>query len=325
MTLNRKSTDGGLVSLKKDSSTKGSIGINNGDEPYFARNAGTATGIKIANGALTSCISDGSNTDNTQDLGASSIRWRNLYMAGDAVMGASNNIIYESGTTFNVRAAVANLTFQTNGANERMRIDSSGDVLIGTSATSYLNAANRQVCHVNGGTDGAILALTGTASGSSPGSTGDFYIQSGASGSTNTSLVTRSNGYMNFYTNNTERMRLETDGDLHVDGDVIAYSTTISDQRLKGNVETIKDALNKVTDLRGVTYTWNAGSRTGKSDMGVIAQEVESIIPEIVHDKEMALMDGETYKTVDYEKLTALLIEAVKELKAEVDVLKASK
>lgn len=123
----------------------------------------------------------------------------------------------------------------------------------------------------------------------------------------------------------TERMRLEADGDLHVDGDVIAYSATISDQRLKDNVETIEDALNKVTDLRGVTYTWNAGSRTGKSDMGVIAQEVESIIPEIVHDKKMALVDGETYKTVDYEKLTALLIEAVKELKAEVDALKASK
>ena len=103
----------------------------------------------------------------------------------------------------------------TNGA-ERMRIDSSGDVLIGTSATSYLNAANRQVCHVNGGTDGAILALTGTASGSYPGSTGDFYIASGASGTTNTSLVTRSNGYMNFYTNNTERMRIDSSGNVSI-------------------------------------------------------------------------------------------------------------
>jgi len=140
----------------------------------------------------------------------------NVDVNGDFYVGSSNNIIYESGTTFNVRAAVANLTFQTNGANERMRIDSSGDVLIGTSATSYLNAANRQVCHVNGGTDGAILALTGTASGSYPGSTGDFYIASGASGTTNTSLVTRSNGYMNFYTNNTERMRIDSSGNVGI-------------------------------------------------------------------------------------------------------------
>ena len=109
------------------------------------------------------------------------------------------------------------------------------------------------------------------------------------------------------------------------DGTQWIKHSSAAEQCIPYEFETIEDALNKVTDLRGVTYTWNAGSRTGKSDMGVIAQEVESIIPEIVHDKKMALVDGETYKTVDYEKLTALLIEAVKELKAEVDALKASK
>ena len=311
--------------LTLQDTTGGEIDFKNGSGQVVGAIYNTANTLTIA-GDFSSAIAS-SAISFTID-GSERLRLANdssLDLAGDFYVGSSNNIIYESGTTFNVRAAVANLTFQTNGANERMRIDSSGDVLIGTSATSYLNAANRQVCHVNGGTDGAILALTGTASGSYPGSTGDFYIASGASGSANTSLVTRSNGYMNFYTNNTERMRLETDGDLHVDGDVIAYSTTISDQRLKDNVETIDKALDKVTSLRGVTYTWNTGSREGKSDLGVIAQEVEAIIPEIVHDKEMALVDGETYKTVDYEKLTALLIEAIKELKAEVDELKASK
>ncbi|NDH17191.1 MAG: tail fiber domain-containing protein [Opitutae bacterium] len=120
-------------------------------------------------------------------------------------------------------------------------------------------------------------------------------------------------------------MRLITSsGDLHVDGNIVAYSTTVSDQRLKDDVETIETALDKVGNLRGVTYTWNAGSRKGQRDMGVIAQEVEAVIPEIVREKEMAFIDGETYKTVDYEKLTAVLIEAVKELKAEVDSLKAA-
>ena len=119
-------------------------------------------------------------------------------------------------------------------------------------------------------------------------------------------------------------MRLENDGDLHVEGDVIAYSSTISDERLKDNVLTIDGALDKVCKLRGVEYTWNKGSRKDTRDLGVIAQEVEQVIPEIVREKKMPLIDDseETYKTVDYEKLTAVLIEAVKELKAEVADLK---
>ena len=122
----------------------------------------------------------------------------------------------------------------------------------------------------------------------------------------------------------TSLMHLASNGDLHADGNVIAYSTTVSDERLKDDVATIDSALDKVSNLRGVTYTWNKGSREGKRDLGVIAQEVEAVIPEIVHEQEMPLLDGETYKTVDYEKLCAVLIEAVKELKAEVDALKGA-
>lgn len=126
-----------------------------------------------------------------------------------------------------------------------------------------------------------------------------------------------------WYTSGAEEMRLENDGDLHVDGDVIAYSTTVSDQRLKDDVETITDACEKVCNLRGVEYTWNAGSRKGKREIGVIAQEVEKVVPEIVHNKKLALVDGEEYKTVDYEKLVALLIEANKELCERVQTLEA--
>ena len=127
-----------------------------------------------------------------------------------------------------------------------------------------------------------------------------------------------------FFLDGAEDMRLENDGDLHVEGDVIAYSSTISDERLKDNVLTIDGALDKVCKLRGVEYTWNKGSRKDTRDLGVIAQEVEQVIPEIVREKKMPLIDDseETYKTVDYEKLTAVLIEAVKELKAEVADLK---
>lgn len=126
-----------------------------------------------------------------------------------------------------------------------------------------------------------------------------------------------------WYTAGAEEMRLEDDGDLHVDGDVIAYSTTVSDERLKDDVETIENACEKVCNLRGVEYTWNEGSRKGQREIGVIAQEVEKVVPEIVHEKELPFVDGGAYKTVDYEKIVALLIEANKELCNRVQTLEA--
>lgn len=109
-----------------------------------------------------------------------------------------------------------------------------------------------------------------------------------------------------------EQMRL-VHNDAHFAGDVTAFSSTLSDKRLKDDVKTIENASEKVSQLRGVEYTWNKGSRLGKREIGLIAQEVESVIPSIVKEKEMHLLDGETYKTVDYEKLVALLIESNKE------------
>ena len=116
-----------------------------------------------------------------------------------------------------------------------------------------------------------------------------------------------------WYTAGAEEMRLEDDGDLHVDGDVIAFSTTVSDARLKDDVETIENATEKIKQLRGVSYTWNNGSREGQREIGVIAQEVEEVVPEIVHEKKLLFAGDEVYKTVDYEKLVALLIESNKE------------
>ena len=130
-----------------------------------------------------------------------------------------------------------------------------------------------------------------------------------------------------WYTAGSEDMRLYDNGTLHVDGDIIAYSTTISDARLKDDVVTITNAVDKIKALRGVEYTWNAGTRKDKRDLGLIAQEVEEVLPEIVHEHDMPLMEGaeenETYKTVDYEKIVGVLIEGMKEQQAEIDLLKA--
>jgi len=123
-----------------------------------------------------------------------------------------------------------------------------------------------------------------------------------------------------------ETMRLKTTGELHVDADVVAFSSTVSDKKLKDNINTINNGLDKIKKLRGVSYIWNRGARKGQTDIGVVAQEVEQVIPEVVRETIPCVGDfcenTEAYKSVDYEKLTAVLIEAVKDLSKEVDELK---
>jgi hypothetical protein len=122
-------------------------------------------------------------------------------------------------------------------------------------------------------------------------------------------------------------MQLQDNGNLQVDGDVIAYSATTSDRRLKDNIKTIDNALEKVERLRGVEYDWNKGSRKGQHEIGLIAQEVEEVFPFLVHEHELATGDFENdntvYKTVDYEKLIGVLIESVKELSEKVKTLES--
>jgi hypothetical protein len=93
----------------------------------------------------------------------------------------------------------------------------------------------------------------------------------------------------------------------------IAKALPRSDERLKKNIQTIDNALEKVLSLRGVEFDFISG---GKHQIGVIAQEVEKIVPEVVEEN----FDG--YSGVDYQKLVSLLIEAVKEQQKQIENLK---
>jgi len=119
-------------------------------------------------------------------------------------------------------------------------------------------------------------------------------------------------------------MRLENDGDLHVEGNVVAYSTTVSDERLKKDIVKIDNALDKVSQLNGYTFEYLAD---GKKSAGVIAQEVEKVMPSAITESTLPLKVGDDdkteYKTVQYDQLHGLMIEAIKELKAEIEELKS--
>jgi len=116
---------------------------------------------------------------------------------------------------------------------------------------------------------------------------------------------------MDFYVNGSNEMRLEADGDLHVDGDVIAASTTVaSDEKLKENIKPIFGALEALSKIKGVDFNWK---KDGSKASGVIAQDVQKIMPHAV--KEVSSLDGsDNHLTVDYNAVIGLLVAAVNEL-----------
>jgi len=109
----------------------------------------------------------------------------------------------------------------------------------------------------------------------------------------------------------TTSYKLDVNGDIRATADVIAYS----DARVKENVNTITDALAKVTSLRGVTYTRK--DIDDKSEkIGVIAQEVLEVLPQVVSQ------DDEGQYSVAYGNMVGVLIEAIKEQQKQIDELK---
>lgn len=105
-------------------------------------------------------------------------------------------------------------------------------------------------------------------------------------------------------------------GEVRSTGDVIAYYS--SDKRLKENIKPIENALSKIESIGGYTFEWNDKQQTYVgADIGVIAQEIEAIAPELVIDRDTG------FKAVKYEKLVAILIESIKELSAKIKALEA--
>jgi hypothetical protein len=102
-------------------------------------------------------------------------------------------------------------------------------------------------------------------------------------------------------------------GILSVTDDITAFFS--SDERLKDNITPIEDPLTKVLSISGNSFDWNNQSSHSGRDIGVIAQEIERVLPEIVTTRENG------FKAVQYEKITPLLIEAIKELSYKIDNL----
>lgn len=137
---------------------------------------------------------------------------------------------------------------------------------------------------------------------------------------TRTDWDTSGNTKIDWYVDGSNEMQLLANGTLHVDGDVIAFSTTIaSDKNLKNDIRNITNPIDKIKKLNGVTFNW---ARNGKASGGVIAQDVKESMPSLVSSVQ-ELNDTSSHLAVDYNGIIGLLVETVKEQQNQIDTLKA--
>ena len=217
----------------------------------------------------------------------------------------SLSVIEDSGTG-SLQIKATNLEIRSSTTNENyIYCVENGAV------TLYYNDAAKLA------TNSAGITVTGTING------GDLRGAAWIIGRDSNDYIAVDTNKIDFSLDDNIDMRLENDGDLHVDGNVIAYSTTISDERLKTDIVKIDGALDKVAQLNGYTFTYTAD---GKKSAGVIAQEVQKVLPSAIVESKLPLKMGEDdeteYMTVQYDQLMGLMIEAIKELKAEIAELK---
>jgi hypothetical protein len=149
----------------------------------------------------------------------------------------------------------------------------------------------------------------------------EIYVSTGSinfvnNGTVVSTLSTNPDGSQNFPKGLNISGSLIVTGSITATGDVVAYST--SDKRHKNNIVVISDALSKVTKLNGVTWEWNDDvdvitKETPKT--GLIAQEVQEVLPEVVKERE----DG--FLALDYSKMMGLMVEAIKEQQEQINSL----
>ena len=211
----------------------------------------------------------------------------NIYFQGEDPNGTNRGLLY----MYNDTAGNSHLRLYHNGS-DRMRTSATGiDVYGGTGTEGGQVNLKYNSGHAN---HVSIDVIRNT--GQYDGTTSDWYWR--------VFNDTISPVYQMLFNTRT--------GDFEVSGDVISFGD--SDIKLKDNLQLIQNPVDKIKQLNGYTFTWNDEStKSGKHDIGVVAQEVEAVFPELVKTK----LTG--HKGVSYEKLTAVLIAGVNQQQEQIE------
>ena len=243
--------------------------------------------------------------DGSQNVNVGSVQDGHLTVSGATGINGAGFSVYETSTgtgkrlriTQETSAVVYNATYTSGGnyhiwqnANsEVMRLDSSGNLLVGTTTAGF---SSQSGISVNGPTAATYIAVS-HANGTSTGA-----------------------AYMGFPYNGS------TIGSITQNGTTAVAYNTSSDYRLKENVQPMTGALAKIAALKPVTYTWKADGSEGE---GFIAHELAEVCPHAVTgEKDAVDAEGKPqYQGIDVSFLVGTLTAAIQELKAELDAVKA--
>ena len=199
-----------------------------------------------------------------------------------------------------------NMHNNSTGGIEALSIKSSGNVGIGTIDPGSKLEVDGTI-NFNASGDRGFICSPGQGTFS----LGDIDEVGGGA------YITTNSTNIDYYAAGVITGRLEDDGTLTVTGDMVAYGSP-SDKRLKENIKPIESALDKAMKLQGVTFDWkeNDSILDIKEDIGFIAQDVQKVVPELVRENDNGML------SMRHQGIAPILLEAIKELKAEIEELK---
>jgi hypothetical protein len=278
--LNRKTSDGDIAVFRKDGTTVGSIGTAGGQSYIYG--AGTDVGLYWGSNNIYPMRATGLN-DATIDIGHWSYRFKDLWVTRTHIANSASSY-----WTLDRGDGDGSLTFEDTGS-ERMRIDSSGNLLVGTTSAAQDSGSGVKL-RLDSGQARCFLVADAT--------TGEGFSM-------------RAGGSYKFF--------------VGYNGTINATNTTISgisDVRYKENIRDLDDGLAKVMQLQPRKFDWKEGK--GKdiaNDRGFIAQEFEEVFPDLIGEwKDPAPEGEEPYKSVSQD-LIPTLVKAIQEQQTLIESL----
>jgi len=297
----------------------------------FTNNTGTVTSIATGNGLSGGTItSTGTLTMSGSYSGDFSVIGTGWLTAEGNVANTNPPISYGVALGWNQSggSAESNLWFRdntTSHANNKLDISSYN----GTSDVKVLRLHGNKLVDFNGNASAQGTTFLYNSGATSYLAANKYTLIGNHSNPTNTAATfydqsgqgpTISGFAVCFRTGSTpvQTGKLNSSGTLTVLGDVVAYGSP-SDKKLKKNIKPVKNALEKTMKLKGVTFDWkekSEGILDIKEDIGFIAQDVQEVLPELVRENDNGML------SMRHQGITPILVEAIKELKAEIEELK---